>query len=148
MAWLHRHAARYGGDPGRIVLMGHSAGCHHVAVLAANSRFLGRHGVDVGMLRAVVCLDTAMYDVPKFLRRHPEGSVAINALPFLWHAETARAAGRNVQAALEAVSPVHHVRRDQSLPPFLVVISHERPDGPHQPVPFAARVRECGPWQQ
>ncbi|HET6501722.1 MAG TPA: alpha/beta hydrolase [Amycolatopsis sp.] len=29
--WVRRHAADYGGDPDRIVLMGHSAGASHVA---------------------------------------------------------------------------------------------------------------------
>ena len=33
VAWVWRHAARYGGDPRRIVLAGHSAGGHAVAML-------------------------------------------------------------------------------------------------------------------
>ncbi len=33
LAWTHRHAARYGGDPGRIVVAGHSAGAHLAAML-------------------------------------------------------------------------------------------------------------------
>merc|ERR1719189_290375 len=34
VAWVRANAERYGGDPGRIFLMGHSAGCHQVATLA------------------------------------------------------------------------------------------------------------------
>ena len=33
LAWVYRHAARYGGDPGRIVVAGHSAGAHLAAML-------------------------------------------------------------------------------------------------------------------
>lgn len=33
-AWIVRHAAAYGGDPGQVFLMGHSAGGSHVAALA------------------------------------------------------------------------------------------------------------------
>jgi arylformamidase len=33
VAWAHDHAAEHGGDPGRIVLVGHSAGAHLAAML-------------------------------------------------------------------------------------------------------------------
>lgn len=33
LAWIHRHASLYGGDPGRIVAAGHSAGGHLAAML-------------------------------------------------------------------------------------------------------------------
>jgi arylformamidase len=33
LAWVHRHAALYGGDPSRIVVAGHSAGAHLAAMM-------------------------------------------------------------------------------------------------------------------
>ena len=36
-AWLTQHVAHYGGDPQRIVLMGHSAGAAHVAACIAGA---------------------------------------------------------------------------------------------------------------
>ncbi|MEQ9661470.1 MAG: alpha/beta hydrolase [Parasphingopyxis sp.] len=39
--WTRAHAADYGGDPGRIVLVGHSAGAHIAAMLALDPQWLG-----------------------------------------------------------------------------------------------------------
>ncbi|PZQ84144.1 MAG: alpha/beta hydrolase [Ancylobacter novellus] len=44
--WVHDHAADYGGDPERIVLVGHSAGAHIAAMLALNPRWLAGVGLD------------------------------------------------------------------------------------------------------
>jgi acetyl esterase/lipase len=44
VAWVQQHAPEFGGDPHRIVLMGHSAGAHTAAYLAFNHEFLARRG--------------------------------------------------------------------------------------------------------
>ncbi len=44
VAWVQRHAREFGGDPQRIVLMGHSAGAHMAAYLAFNHDYLKRAG--------------------------------------------------------------------------------------------------------
>ena len=46
VGWVERHAADYGGDPQRIVLMGHSAGAHMAAMLALNRRYLEQAGAN------------------------------------------------------------------------------------------------------
>ncbi len=46
VAWAKAHAAEYGGDPGRMVLMGHSAGAYNAAMLALDPRWLGEVGLD------------------------------------------------------------------------------------------------------
>ncbi|MEE7548329.1 alpha/beta hydrolase, partial [Xanthomonas sp. Kuri4-1] len=40
VAWARRHAGEHGGDPRRLVLMGHSAGAHIAALLATDPRWL------------------------------------------------------------------------------------------------------------
>ena len=40
--WTRAHAKDYGGDPDRIVLVGHSAGAYNAAMLALDPEFLGR----------------------------------------------------------------------------------------------------------
>lgn len=40
VAWARAHAAEHGGDPGRLFLMGHSAGAHIATLLALDPAFL------------------------------------------------------------------------------------------------------------
>src|SRR3546814_8631076 len=39
--WVRAHIARFGGDPDRIVLAGHSAGAYNAAMLAVDPQWLG-----------------------------------------------------------------------------------------------------------
>jgi len=39
--WTRSHAAQYGGDPDRLVLVGHSAGAYNAAMLAFDPQWLG-----------------------------------------------------------------------------------------------------------
>jgi arylformamidase len=64
LAWLRAHAAAYGVDPDRIVLMGHSAGAHLVALVGTDPVYLAAVGLDYRALRGVVPIDGAAYDVP------------------------------------------------------------------------------------
>ncbi|GHD16351.1 alpha/beta hydrolase [Tianweitania populi] len=45
VAWAHRNAARFGGDPERIFLVGHSAGAYNAAMVAFAPDFLQAAGV-------------------------------------------------------------------------------------------------------
>ena len=46
VAWAERHAREFGGDPHKIVLMGHSAGAHMAAFLALNAAALTQGGAE------------------------------------------------------------------------------------------------------
>lgn len=54
--WAQDHAARFGGDPGRIVLVGHSAGAYNAVMLGLDPSYLERAGVDPIEVRAVAGL--------------------------------------------------------------------------------------------
>jgi acetyl esterase/lipase len=55
--WARDHAAAYGGDVSRLVLMGHSAGAYDAVDLAVDDRWLNAVGVDPHtQIRAVVGL--------------------------------------------------------------------------------------------
>lgn len=56
VAWTVRNVAQHGGDPGRVVLLGHSAGAHIAALVALDARFLEREALAPHALRAFVGL--------------------------------------------------------------------------------------------
>ena len=64
IAWVRANAAQEGFDAQRIVLMGHSAGAHLVALVGTDPRYLKAAGVPMNAVKGVILLDGAGYDVP------------------------------------------------------------------------------------
>ena len=63
--WAEAHALDYGGDPDRIVLMGHSAGAYIAAMLALDDRWLGPDRAPVkGFVGLAGPYDLPPFDVP------------------------------------------------------------------------------------
>jgi acetyl esterase/lipase len=56
LRWTHDQVARYGGDPARIWLMGHSAGAHQAALLALDEHRLAASGVPRTAIRGLIGL--------------------------------------------------------------------------------------------
>jgi acetyl esterase/lipase len=50
--WARENAGRFGGDPERIVLVGHSAGAYNAAMIALDGRWLREAGVPPGAVKA------------------------------------------------------------------------------------------------
>ncbi len=66
--WVQDNAAAHGGDPERIVLMGHSAGAYNAMMLALDERYLAAAGVSASRIRGAIGLagpyDFIPFDVP------------------------------------------------------------------------------------
>jgi acetyl esterase/lipase len=54
--WARDNAARYGGDPRNLIVVGHSAGAHTAALLALDERWLREAGVPAGAVRGFVAM--------------------------------------------------------------------------------------------
>ena len=63
IGWLADHAREYGGDPTRLVLIGHSAGAHLVSLVSTDSRYLLASGVEPWQVTGTISLDTDAFDV-------------------------------------------------------------------------------------
>ena len=104
--WVQRNIRRYGGDRRRIVIMGHSAGSHLVAMVAARGTVKG--------LRGVIANDVQAYDMSHYARLRGNG------LPHMY----AKAFGTD-GSNWDRWSPITHVkaRRARELPPHLIMHS-------------------------
>ena len=123
VAWLHAHAGEFGGDPERIVLMGHSAGAHIAGRLATDPHWIadalaapGAGAPDratpqqqVPWLKGAVLVDGGSYDL---VRRAKAQTDAENTIGLVF--------GRDGSLWSEA-SPVTHVAGGKNLPPFLLI---------------------------
>ncbi|MFO0891700.1 MAG: alpha/beta hydrolase fold domain-containing protein [Isosphaeraceae bacterium] len=69
--WVREHAGEFGGDPDRIVLMGHSAGAHLAALVGIDGRYLQAEGLSPRNLSGVILLDGAGYDIPAQIEQAP-----------------------------------------------------------------------------
>lgn len=124
LADVQRRAPRWGADPARVVLMGHSAGGHLVSLLAADPT----RWTNIGLRRwgATVSLDSAALDVPMLMMRpHPPlYDTAFGNDPTYW----------------QAVSPLH--RLAPGAIPVLAVCSTQRGDASCGPAnAFIAQAR-------
>ena len=66
--WVGANIAAHGGDPGRVFLMGHSAGAVHAASYVAHTKFHGPKGI--GLAGAILL--SGLYDFSKFPPGPPE----------------------------------------------------------------------------
>lgn len=132
LSWIADHADQQGFDPRRIYLMGHSAGAHLAALVATDTRRLAAYGKTPAMLRGVIVLDGAGYDVRE------QAPATIRRGGFLGEMY-ADAFGRDGALWADA-SPVTFVAANHAIPPFLIVHT-DRPDAVRQSTLLADRLR-------
>jgi acetyl esterase/lipase len=107
--WVYRNIRRYGGDPDRIFIMGHSAGAHLVSLVATDPTYLEKWGRDLKDIKGVISLDTQAYDLVEMLDD--------------WSSDIYSGAFGKDPQVHRAASPQHHVMAGRSIPPFLVCYS-------------------------
>jgi acetyl esterase/lipase len=56
VAWTKRNAGAYGGNPGKVFVMGHSAGAHIAAMVSLDPQFLARQGLTPAALSGFIGL--------------------------------------------------------------------------------------------
>jgi arylformamidase len=129
VAFLLRGAARYGYDPRRIFLAGHSSGAHLAALVALDPRYLEREGLDPSALAGVIAL-SGIYDLD------PGDALTEEERAYYEQAFGGRRSRR-------AASPLRLVRSDA--PRFLgLAAEHDIPGYLNAGNAFAEALRETG----
>ncbi|RJF88545.1 alpha/beta hydrolase [Oleomonas cavernae] len=126
LAFAQARAPSWGGDPARFVLMGHSAGAHLVALLAADPAIAARRGARPWL--GTIPLDSAAYDVARIM----------NARHFKLYD---RAFGDD-PAFWQQASPFHRLAGRPA--PLLLVCSSRRAVSCAQARGFAEKVTSMG----
>lgn len=131
IAWLRAHATTMGIDPARIVLMGHSAGAHLVALVGTDPQYLAAAGMAMTDLRGIVALDGAAYDVAS--QFSAAGPLMRRTYAEAFGSDPARQ--RALSPTLQAAAP--------NAPAFLI-IHIARDDGKAQSEALAAALVQAG----
>jgi acetyl esterase/lipase len=130
VASLIAHADELGIDPTRVVIMGHSAGAHLVALVGTDDQYLRSVGLTEDSLRGVIAIDGAAYDVPQQI-----------AFGGIMHDRYLEAFGTD-EARQRALSPTFQAAGPNA-PAFL--LPHvQRPDGIAQADELAAVLNAAG----
>ena len=133
VAWVRANIARYGGDPARIFVSGHSAGAHLAALIAIDRQYLGVHGVDPATLAGIITIDGAGYDAVAQMAWLKDRQLLLSSM--YENAFGPRAA---------ELSPTLLVRAGQAYPPFLIFHIASRPDAQRQSNGLAEALRAAG----
>ena len=118
LRWTHEHAAEFGGDPARIVIMGHSSGAQLAAYLAIDERPLKAEGLSLKMFKGCVPVDADTFDIPAVIALATANRKAAGKPePKYGHREIF---GGQPERWTD-YSAVTHVAAGKGIPPFLIL---------------------------
>ncbi len=131
LALLKKRAESLNFDPRQIVLVGHSAGAHLVALLGTDESYLRKAGLSFADIAGVVLLDGAAYDVPVQLENGPDVMQS-----------RYRAAFGTDPARQARLSPTRQAAAPNA--PAFLILHVQRPDGVAQSQALAAALKKAG----
>lgn len=141
MHWVHDHIAEQGGDPKRILVMGHSAGAQLAALISTDERYLKAEGLSLAIIKGCVPVDGDTYDVPLMIettavRRKAAGQPD----PKFGHFQKFG----SDPVKHRDFSAVNHVKRDKGISPFFLLHVADHVDTTAQAQRLGAVLKEAG----
>jgi acetyl esterase/lipase len=131
LAALLKRADSLGIARGKVVLMGHSAGAHLVALVGTDPQYLRKAGLSYADIRGVIPIDGAAYDVPEQMQ--DAGRLMGGTYRQAFGTEPSRQ--RALSPTLQTAAP--------NAPQFLL-LHVQRADGVRQAQELEAALRKAG----
>ena len=131
LATVLAQAEKLGIDRGRVVITGHSAGAHLVALVGTDEQYLRKAGLSFADIDGVMPNDGAAYDVPKQMAQ--SGRFMMDTYKQAFGTDPARQ---------KALSPVFHVAAPNA--PHFLLLHVQREDGVAQAKELAAALKRGG----
>ncbi len=139
--WVHDHIAEYGGDPKRLLVMGHSAGAQLAALICTDDRYLKAEGLSLSIIKGCVPVDGDTYDVPAIITT-AETRRTVHGQPQAKFGH--REKFGNDPEKHRDFSAVTHVAKGKGIPPFLILYVNDHPDNSAQAQRLGSVLKEAG----
>jgi acetyl esterase/lipase len=138
---VYENISKHGGDPERLLIMGHSAGAQIAALICTDFRYLGRQSVPMSAIKLCVPVDGDTYDIPAMIET-TEIRQKLHGLPLPDH-------GRRIKfgddPALHRHFPaISHLSLGQPVPRFLILHVSGHPDVTAQASRFREAILKAG----
>ncbi len=141
LGWVHRNIAKYGGDPERIFVGGHSAGAQLAALICIDERWIKSEGVSLKSLKGCVPVDGDTYDIPKIIMTAEHRQALYGGkMPTSGHRQKF---GNDPDKHID-LSAVTHVAKGKDILPFLILFFPGNPDTNAQARRLESVLKESG----
>lgn len=141
LGWVHKNIAAHGGDPARLLVMGHSSGGQLAALMCVDDRYAKAEGVPLTTIKGCVPVDADTFDVPAIIEV-AETRARAHHLPLPTNGHRQKFGNDPVKH--RDFSTVTHVAKDKGIPPFLILHIGGNPDTGAQARRLSAVLQAAG----
>jgi acetyl esterase/lipase len=141
LGWVHKTIASYGGDPTRLLVMGHSSGGQLAALMCTDDRYAKAQGFSLTAIKGCVPVDADTFDIPAIIEM-AETRARVHHLPLPTYGH--RQKFGNDPAKHRDFSAVTHVAKGKGIPPFLILHIGGNPDTGAQARRLAGVLENAG----